>query len=70
MVLLTHIISDKTLKSLKIKSILKKKIYLVTFEKASFIIIVGGDGFMLQTLKKFYKKKNPFMELILEIMDF
>ena len=60
MVLLTHIISDKTLKSLKIKSILKKKISLVTFEKASFIIIVGGDGFMLQTLKKYKKKKKPF----------
>ena len=59
--LLTHIISDKTKKSLKIKSILKKKISLVTLEKASFIIIVGGDGFMLQTLKKFYKKKKTLL---------
>jgi NAD+ kinase len=55
-----HIISDKNKKSLKIKSILKKKITSVPIEKASFIVIIGGDGFMLQTIKKLYKAKKPF----------
>ena len=37
----------------------------------SNIAMIGGDGFMLQTLKKKIKNsKNNFMELILEIMVF
>ena len=47
-----HIISDKNKKSSKIKNLLKKKIKSNNFIKENLIIVIGGDGFMLQTLKK------------------
>jgi NAD+ kinase len=46
------IISDKNKKSLKIKSFLLKKIKSYHPIKSNLIIVIGGDGFMLQTLKK------------------
>ena len=46
------IISDKNKKSLKIKSFLLKKIRSYQSIKSNLVIVVGGDGFMLQTLKK------------------
>ena len=55
-----HIVFDKTKNSLKIKSLLIKKIQTTTLKKSDFIIVLGGDGFMIQTLKKFYKHKKPF----------
>ena len=51
---------DKTVSSLKIKSLIEKKIELSSLIKAELIIVIGGDGFMLQTLKKFYKFNKPF----------
>ena len=54
------IIFDNNKKSLKIKSILEKKINFVSVSKCNLIIVIGGDGFMLQTLKKFFKYKKPF----------
>ena len=56
----TSLISDKNEKSLKIKFILEKKIKFLPIIKSNFIVVIGGDGFMLQTLKKFYKFKKPF----------
>ena len=47
-----HIISDKNKKSLKFKNLLIKKIKSNNFKKENLIIVIGGDGFMLQTLKK------------------
>ena len=47
-----QIISDNNLKSRKIKNILIKKIKSNQFKKENLIIVIGGDGFMLQTLKK------------------
>ena len=47
-----QIISDKNKKSLKIKSLLIKKIKLRQFKNKNIVIVIGGDGFMLQTLKK------------------
>ncbi len=47
-----QIISDKNIKSLKIKSQLNKKLQSKNFNKENLIIVIGGDGFMLQTLKK------------------
>ena len=46
------IISDKNKKSLQIKSFLLKKVKLYQSIKSNLVIVVGGDGFMLQTLKK------------------
>ncbi len=46
------IISDKNKKSLKIKSLLFKKINQLNYNKSNLVIVIGGDGFMLQTLKK------------------
>ena len=55
-----HIFFDKTKNSLKIKSSLEKKIQSISLTKSKLIVVIGGDGFMLQTLKKFYKLKKPF----------
>jgi len=55
-----YLVFDKTKSSLKIRSLLKKKIETVSLKKSNIIIVLGGDGFMLQTLKKFYKFKKPF----------
>ena len=55
-----HIFFDKTKNSIKIKSSLEKKIQSISLTKSKLIVVIGGDGFMLQTLKKFYKLKKPF----------
>ena len=55
-----HIFFDKTKNSIKIKSFLEKKIQSISLTKSKLIVVIGGDGFMLQTLKKFYKLKKPF----------
>ena len=47
-----QIISDKNKKSQNIKKILLKKINISNFAKPGLVIVIGGDGFMLQTLKK------------------
>ena len=54
------IISDKNKKSLKIKSILIKKLQASSFSNLDIIIVIGGDGFMLQTLKRNKNSKNLF----------
>jgi NAD+ kinase len=51
-----QIISDKNKQSLKIKKILINKIKKNYFTKNNLVIVIGGDGFMLETLKK---NKNP-----------
>ena len=55
-----QIISDKNKKSLKIKNLLTKKIEVNQFKKSNLIIVIGGDGFMLQTLKKNKNSKKQF----------
>ena len=45
------IISDSNKKSLKIKSFLIKNSEILS-SKSNVIIVIGGDGFMLKTLKK------------------
>ena len=52
-----RIISDKNIKSIRIKNLIKKKIKTYNLSYENLIIVVGGDGFMLQTLKK-YKNLN------------
>ena len=55
-----QIISDKNKKSQNIKKILLKKIKSSHFKKENLIIVIGGDGFMLQTLKKNKNLKKHF----------
>jgi len=55
-----NIIFDKNKLSKKIKSYLTKNIKIFSMRRCNLIIVIGGDGFMLQTLKKFYKLKKPF----------
>jgi len=54
------LIFDSNKKSIKIKTSLIKKITIFPINKSNLIIVVGGDGFMLQTLKKYYKLKKTF----------
>ena len=61
-----QIISDKNTKSSKIKNLLIKKLNQDQFKKDNLIIVIGGDGFMLQTLKKIRIQKNNFMASIQE----
>jgi NAD+ kinase len=55
-----YLVFDKTKNSLKIKNFLNKKIQTTNLKKSDIIIVLGGDGFMLQTLKRLYKFKKPF----------
>ena len=55
-----QIISDKNKTSLKLKRILIKKINSHYFKQKNLVIVIGGDGFMLETLKKNKDKKKQF----------
>ena len=55
-----QIISDKNKKSLKIKNLLTKIIDNDQFKQKDLVIVIGGDGFMLGTLKKNKKYKKRF----------
>ncbi len=55
-----QIISDKNKKSQLIKSLLIKKIKQQEFKKPNLIIVIGGDGFMLETLKRNKHSKKFF----------
>ena len=54
------VLSDKNSKSSKIKKAVLKKIKSYTLAKSNLIIVIGGDGFMLETLKKYNKYQKPF----------
>ena len=55
-----QIISDKNQRSLKMKSAVQKKINQNQIKRSNITIVIGGDGFMLQTLKKNRKSKKFF----------
>ena len=55
-----QIISDTNKKSRQIKSQLLKKLNNNKISKSNLVIVIGGDGFMLQTLKKNQKSKKIF----------
>ncbi len=55
-----QIISDKNKKSKNIKLALVKKINNNIIKRQNITIVVGGDGFMLQTLKKNKNSKRLF----------
>ena len=58
-----HLIYDNNSNSVRIKNQIQKKINTVSLRKSSIIIVVGGDGFMLHTLKKLHKYKKSFYGL-------
>ena len=55
-----QIISDKNQKSLNIKNLLIKKINTHQYKQKNLVIVIGGDGFMLETLKKNKNSKKNF----------
>ena len=55
-----QIISDKNLRSLRIKKTLLNILKKIKLKKSNRIIVIGGDGFMLQTLKRNKKSKGLF----------
>ena len=65
-----QIISDKNFKSQKIKSILQNKINNIKLNKLDITIVIGGDGFMLQTLKKNKLSNKLFYGINSGNMDF
>ena len=55
-----HILFDNTKQSKKIKNYLDHNIKNVSLSRCNLIIVIGGDGFMLSSLKKYNKYKKPF----------
>ena len=55
-----QIISDKNKKSLNIKKLLVKRIDSQQFKQKNLVIVIGGDGFMLETLKKNKNSNKQF----------
>ena len=55
-----YLVSDTNRNSKKIRSHVLKKIKITSLKKSKAIIVIGGDGFMLHSLKKFYKSKKSF----------
>ena len=56
----TLIISDKNSKSRKIKKKIDKILSKKKLNKSNLVIVIGGDGFMLQTLKRNKKTSKSF----------
>ena len=55
-----HFVFDTTKKSRKLKKTILKKNKNFSIKKSDVIIVAGGDGFMLRTMKKYYKLNKPF----------
>jgi NAD+ kinase len=55
-----HFVFDKTIKGNRQKKIFLRKYNNFSTQKADLIVVFGGDGFMLKTLKKLGKFNKPF----------
>jgi len=55
-----HIVFDNNNLSKKIKNYLDNNLKTYSILKSNLIIVIGGDGFMLWTLKKYNKYQKPF----------
>ena len=55
-----HFTFDKTAKAEAYQKVLLRKYKNYSPRKSNVIIVIGGDGFMLETLKKYKKYKKPF----------
>ena len=55
-----HFIFDKVKKNKKLKNFILKKYTNYSPRLSDIIIVLGGDGFMLKTLKKYQKFNKIF----------
>jgi len=55
-----HFEIDKTLKAKLFKRNIIKKYKNYTIQQSNVVVVIGGDGFMLQTLKKYQKYNKTF----------
>ena len=55
-----HILFDNNNLSIKIKNFIKKKLGNYAISKSDLIVVIGGDGFMLGSLKKYHKYNKKF----------
>ena len=55
-----HFVIDNNKKGLSFKKKIYKNYINSSLKKSDVIVVLGGDGFMLQTLKKYKKFNKPF----------
>ena len=55
-----HFIFDANAKSRKLQKLFLVKYKTYSLKKANLIVVLGGDGFMLNTLKRLRKNNKPF----------
>ena len=55
-----HFIFDKQKKNIKVKKVFLNRYKNYPLHMSNVIVVLGGDGFMLQTLKKYQKYNKPF----------
>ena len=55
-----HYIIDESIKDKSFKKLILKKNKNYHLKNSNVIVVIGGDGFMLETLKKYYKYNKPF----------
>lgn len=55
-----HITADKTPKAEKLRQYLTRKYKNNPIKKSQYIVVIGGDGYMLDALKKLQKYNVPF----------
>ncbi len=55
-----HILADKTPKAEKVRKLLAKSYKNFAAKASDCIVVIGGDGFMLDILRKYEKFKKPF----------
>jgi len=55
-----NFIFDNTKKAKSLKKIISRRYKNYPAKKSESIVVAGGDGFMLKSMKKFYKFNKPF----------
>jgi NAD+ kinase len=65
-----HFVTDNTYKANQFKKKIHKKYKNFSPKKSDVIVVLGGDGFMLQTLKKYQKYNKPFYGMNLGTFGF